>query len=209
MINYKAVVFDMDGVLIDATEWHFLALNEALSYFGIPISVEDHINEFNGLSTATKLKMLSVRTGLPEQLHGVINRVKQDRTLRYAAQNCYPSPQHQILLSRLKSKGMKIGICTNSIRKTSEFMLDLAKVSSYVDFLITNEDVNFPKPNPEGYLKICSSLNLLPSEVIVVEDGEYGIEAASKAGCRVLSVSNPGELNIELFLEKDLGIFDE
>ena len=66
----KAVIFDMDGVLIDAREWHYEALNRALRLFGMEISRTDHLTTFDGLPTRRKLEMLSSTNGLPVELHG-------------------------------------------------------------------------------------------------------------------------------------------
>ena len=74
----KAVLFDMDGVLIDATEWHYEALNEALQIFGHSINRDEHVARFNGMTTKKKLEILSVERGLPVGLHSVISDIKQD-----------------------------------------------------------------------------------------------------------------------------------
>ena len=66
----KAVVFDMDGVLIDAREWHYVALNRALALFGMEISRADHLTTFDGLPTRRKLEILSTTENLPRELHG-------------------------------------------------------------------------------------------------------------------------------------------
>ena len=87
-MKIDAVLFDMDGVLIDARDWHYQALNMALEPFGYSISPEDHETRFNGLSTKSKLKILSDEFGLPKDLDDVISAIKQDRTLRIAAQKC-------------------------------------------------------------------------------------------------------------------------
>lgn len=199
-MNIKAVIFDMDGVLIDAREWHYLALNQALAPFALEISESDHKNRFNGLSTAQKLRILSKETGLPEEMHQIISEVKQDRTLRLAATYCFPNVQHQILLSRLKSMGLRLGLYTNSIRQTTEYMLRHAQIEKYLDSIVTNQDVENPKPAPDGYLISAKNLGVLPSHVLVVEDGEYGIQAARAAGCHVLEVDGPGDVSIELLM---------
>jgi beta-phosphoglucomutase len=200
MSNYKAVIFDMDGVLIDAREWHYEALNLALSPFGFEISLMDHTDRFNGMSTKDKLKILTSEFGLPTKLHEVISDVKQDRTLRIAAAKCFPIVQHQILLSRLKLNGIKVGLVTNSIKLTTEFMIQYAGLEKYIDVLITNEDVKRNKPDPEGYELACKLLNVSTHESLVIEDGEYGIQAATSAGCKVLKVDNPQQVSLELLL---------
>ena len=73
----KAVIFDMDGVLIEAKEWHYEALNRALQLFGYEISRLDHLTTYDGLPTKKKLEMLSIENDLPRNLHSFINEMKQ------------------------------------------------------------------------------------------------------------------------------------
>ena len=195
----KAVLFDMDGVLIDATEWHYEALNEALEIFGFSIARDEHLARFNGMTTKKKLEILSNEYGLPFGLHGLISDIKQDRTLRIAAKKCFPTAAHLILLSTLKNSGVKIGVVTNSIRMTTEFMLKYAGISDFLDVLVTNEDVAQPKPAPDGYLLGMKLLGSLPAETVVVEDGMHGIAAANAAGARVIEVADPSEVSLEIF----------
>ena len=145
----QTVLFDMDGVLIDATEWHYEALNESLEIFGFSIPRDEHLNRFNGMTTRSKLEILSQENNLPRGLHNIISEIKQDRTLRIAARKCFPNASHLILLSSLKEKNIKVGVVTNSIRLTSEFMLEYAGLTKFLDVLITNEDVPNPKPAPD------------------------------------------------------------
>jgi len=199
--NKRAVLFDMDGVLIDAREWHYDSLNEALEIFGFSISREDHVERFNGMTTRSKLEVLSKEYGLPDNLHSLISDVIQDRTLRIAAAYCFPDAQHLILISRLREIGISVGVVTNSIRRTSEFMLNYAGILDYLDVLITNEDVSLGKPSPEGYILAMEKLHTLPEHTWVVEDGEYGIQAAELAGANVIRVSSPADVNLQI-LEK-------
>jgi beta-phosphoglucomutase-like phosphatase (HAD superfamily) len=206
MNDVKAVLFDMDGVLIDAREWHYEALNEALEIFGLTISHEDHLSRFNGLSTSTKLKMLSEEENLPYDLHEMIGAVKQDRTLRIAAKNCFPNVSHQILISRLRNLDVRVGLVTNSIRQTTEFMLEYAGILKFLDVVITNEDVKEGKPSPEGYLKAMELLGVRPEETLIVEDGDYGIAAARAAGSKVLIVDGPADVGLELLIPEIKGL---
>jgi beta-phosphoglucomutase len=197
----RAVVFDMDGVLVDARDWHFEALNQALEVFGLGIPYEVHLSEYNGLSTRQKLAKLTESQSLPIELHSVISRTKQNRTLRIAAQKCFPITQHLILLELLKAKGFKVAVYTNSIRETAEAMLNYAGLLEKIDVLLTNQDVTNPKPDPEGYLLACQRLNVQPSETFVIEDGEFGILAAELAGCRVIRVNQPSDVSISKLAE--------
>jgi beta-phosphoglucomutase-like phosphatase (HAD superfamily) len=196
--EFKGVLFDMDGVLVDARDWHFLALNEALEPFGFQISREDHLGRFDGLSTRSKLKILSEEFGFPSSLHSLVDAIKQDRTLRIASQFCYPNVQHQILLSRIYQKKIPIGVVTNSIKKSAHTLLGYAQLVEFLEVIVTNQDVKKQKPDPECYLLACEKLRILPSEALVVEDGDYGVSAAEAAGCHVVRVNSPSDVSLEL-----------
>ena len=86
----KAIVFDMDGVLIEAKDWHYEALNRALRLFGYEISRYDHLITYDGLPTAKKLEMLSIEKGLPQGLHKFINEMKQRYTIEIVNAKCKP-----------------------------------------------------------------------------------------------------------------------
>jgi HAD superfamily hydrolase (TIGR01509 family) len=194
--RYLAVVFDMDGVLVDAQEWHYESLNEALMIFGEEISRDEHETRFDGLPTKVKLRMLEDDGRIPQGLAGQIEAVKQERTLRAAARLCFPNLEHLIMLAELKRSGYKVGVATNSIRGSASAMLNFAGVLESLDVLVTNEDVERAKPDPAIYLKACESLGISPSQVLVFEDNQYGIEAAKAAGCDVVRVENPRQLNL-------------
>ena len=121
--NIEAVIFDMDGVLIDAKQWHYEALNSALELFGYTISLEEHLTRFDGLPTKSKLSTLTDEQGLPQELHSLINEIKQERTLRIAAQYCFPKPNLLTVLTYLKNEKYCLGLATNSIRMTTEAMI--------------------------------------------------------------------------------------
>lgn len=196
-MTIDTVIFDMDGVLIDAREWHFQALNDALELFGFSIDRQSHETRFDGLPTRVKLEILSEELGLPRSLHPVINTVKQERTLRIAAANCYPRPQHLILIAALKRGGVKVGVATNSIRQTTESMLDYAGLLPLLDVIVTNQDVTKAKPDPEIYLLAMERLEASPSRTLVVEDNPNGVAAARSAGCQVEVVANPEDVHLE------------
>ncbi len=194
----EAVIFDMDGVLIDAREWHFQALNAALELFGAKIAAEEHMKRFDGLPTREKLATLTAEGRLPSHVHRIVNSVKQDRTLRIAAGSCTPRIDHLILMAWLKQHNYLIGVATNSIRQTSETMLRFAGLRDSLQVLVTNEDVKQAKPSSEIYLKTASMLGVDPSRVVVVEDHDVGVRAARAAGCRVVQVAGVHEVTVSL-----------
>ena len=197
MSKIKAVIFDMDGVLIDAKEWHYEALNKALDLFGMEISRYDHLVTYDGLPTRKKLEMISMERGLPLGLHEFINRIKQQYTMEYIFTKCKPLFLHGFALSKLKDAGYKMGVCSNSIRKTVEMMLEKADILDYFDVVMSNEDVSKPKPDPEMYVTAINKLELTPDECVVVEDNEHGIRAALDSKAHLMKVEAVHDVNYQ------------
>lgn len=200
-----AVVFDLDGVLVDATEWHYEALNRALGLFGFSISRYEHLSAYNGLPTRTKLQMLTVEKGLPVALHGLVNRLKQVYTREEILKHCWPSFDKEYMLSRLVREGYRLAVCTNAIRDSVELMLRRANLDIYFQFIISNEEVNNPKPDPEIYLTAFRRLGIEPSQAVIVEDAPHGVEAARRSGgfvCRVAGFHEVDYWRIRDFLQR-------
>lgn len=194
MSKIKAVIFDMDGVLIDAKEWHFEALNRALGLFGFTVERYDHLFTYDGLPTRKKLAMLTKEHGLPEALHDVISDLKQMYTMELVYAKCKPMFQHEYAFSRLKSDGYKLGVASNSIRNTVEVMMSRSGLNPYLDFMMSNEDVVHAKPDPEIYVKSMKRLGVSPKQTLIVEDNEHGIKAAEAAGAHVMRVASVHEV---------------
>lgn len=192
----QAVLFDMDGVLIEAKDWHYEALNRALEIFGMPISRVDHETTFDGLPTKRKLEILSVERGLPRQLHGFLNDLKQQYTVEMVHTLCKPQFAQERALSALKSDGYRLAVCSNSIRSTVELMMEKAALRPYLDLIVSNEDVAKPKPAPDMYLKAMEGFGLRPDQCLIVEDNENGIKAAMASGAHLLVVEDVRQTNI-------------
>lgn len=193
----KAVVFDMDGVLIDAKEWHYEALNRALSLFGFEISRAEHLENYDGLPTSVKLGLLSRDRGLPVALHGFINEMKQAFTTEMIHTTCKPLFVHQYALARLKTSGYKLAVASNSIKDSVDLMMSKARLDRYLDLQLSTSDVDHPKPHPEIYQVAMSRLGVNPDECLVVEDNENGVQAAKAAGAHVLVVSTVYDVSLE------------
>ncbi len=197
MNDIKAVLFDMDGVLIDAKDWHYEALNRALALFGLSISRYDHLHTFDGLPTKRKLEMLSEQYYLPKELHGLISDMKQKYTREITELSCHPMFHHEFALSKLHGEGYKIAVCSNSIRSTIEMMMEKSALKEYIDIIISNEDVKKAKPDPEMYLTAMSKLGMKAEECLVVEDNPKGIEAGRASGAFVMEVATVYDVNYE------------
>ena len=200
MAAIKAVLFDMDGVLVEAKEWHYEALNRALDLFGMAISRYDHETTFDGIPTSRKLEILSIERGLPRELHGFLNEMKQRYTTEMVHTLCKPRFAQERALSTLKAMGYRMSVCSNSIRSTVQLMMDKANLSQYLDLMVSNEDVSKPKPDPEMYCKAMAYFGLSPDECLVVEDNENGIKAAKASGAHLLVVQDVSQTSINNIL---------
>ena len=196
-MKIEAVVFDMDGVLIDAREWHYEALNRALGHFGYTISRFDHLVTYDGLPTRQKLEMLSRERGLPRDLHRFLNELKQVYTMEIVHARCKPTFQHEFALSRLHAAGYRLAVASNSIQRTVDVMMERADLAKYLAVFMSNERVQRGKPDPEIYVQTMAALGVSPEATLVVEDNEKGIKAATDAGAHVLPVQEPVDVTYD------------
>lgn len=200
----KAVIFDLDGVLIDATEWHYDALNDALCLFGFEITREEHMGFYNGLPTVEKLKVLSEKKDLPLGLHGVIKAMKRKYTDEKVAQLCRPSHEKQIMLTYLKRSGYRLACCSNAQKYSVLNMLRYSGIEDFFEHIIGNDEGFAPKPAPDIYLAAFERLGLSPKETVIVEDAPHGVAAAKASGGRVVEVKGFEDVNLSLFYKLKL-----
>lgn len=201
LIPYDLVIFDLDGVLVDACEWHRLALNQALKEVcNYEISLEDHYNEYNGIPTKKKLIKLIDKGIISSFSYSSIYILKQQLTIDIIEKNCKPREEKIKLLNWLRERDIKTACFTNSIRETAIMMLKNTGIYDLFDVVITNEDVVEPKPDPEGYYAVLDLLKAEPKKTLIIEDSPKGLAAAHASGCTVVKVSNPDEVDINLLV---------
>lgn len=190
----RLVLFDLDGVLIDAKKIHYDALNIALGP-EYAISEQDHMNWYDGRKTSEKLVLLSQRKGLPLEDHQEISKRKQQITIDLISK-LKPIPEIVELFRELESRGYMIGVCSNSIRRTVLTALAKTELMQYCSVVISNEDVKNSKPHPEMYWKAMSIMGVLPEETFIVEDSPPGLLAAQRSRANYIRVDNPYDVTI-------------
>jgi HAD superfamily hydrolase (TIGR01509 family) len=196
----KLIIFDLDGVLVEAKEIHYEALNEALGEKYM-ITWDEHLSRYDGLKTSQKLEMLTKDKGLPTELYEEIWMNKQKLTIE-KLRNLSQSEQLIECMNLLTNDGYKIAVCSNSIRKTVLTVLSKLGIIEYVDLIISNEDVKNSKPHPEMYWKAISKMFFLPEQTLIVEDSPYGLLAASRSKSHVLRVKSPTEVSYSNIIKK-------
>jgi beta-phosphoglucomutase-like phosphatase (HAD superfamily)/dTDP-glucose pyrophosphorylase len=196
MGNTKLAIFDLDGVLIDSKELHFVALNKALSSISPEhvINPSDHATIFDGLSTKRKLMILHEKRNLPVEKFEQISSLKQSLTMGMLGQ----IGQDLTLKSYLQflcDRNIILVVASNSIKNTVEMILTKLGVRDFFSLVLSNEDVDSVKPHPEIYWKAMAFFKVLPENTVIFEDSFIGRTAAQRSGARLIPIDNRSDLS--------------
>ena len=196
----KLVIFDLDGVLIDSKQIHYEALNRALGN-EYAISIEEHLANYDGLPTRSKLNMLSERKGLPTDRHASIARTKQKATVDILKETVEPRDDFTDMCRELKDRGYILACASNAVRDTVKMSLLKLNLIEYFDFWYSNEDVEKPKPHFEMYFKCMLKANCKPSETLIIEDSHIGRQAVLDSGANLLAVEDTKDIYLSKVLD--------
>lgn len=180
----KAVIFDMDGVIIDSEVVYIDFFKKVLEDFDVEISEED-LFSLAGLSQQKTDEFLESKLHRkPEEVYSLMKKYIEGDKINYSSivmDGFYP------LLKELKRKNFKIALASSSPKKTINIVLDELDIKDEFDAIISGEDFKESKPNPEIYIKTCEILGVRPKDAIAIEDSDYGIESAKNAGLTVIA----------------------
>lgn len=179
----RAVLFDLDGVLVNAPAWHKEALDKSLIFHGLaPIGMKDHKEIFNGLSTNKKLEILNQRGIVPRNQFKSINDKKQELTVDIIKNRCKPIKRIRELVFWLYNNGFKPGVVTNCSKRTAQLMLRLSGLTGCWYTTITNDDVDgLIKPDPFPYKLGVKETCGFPELALAIDDSHHGVESAKAA----------------------------
>lgn len=191
--KFDAVIFDMDGVIVDSMPYHFLAWYEALIPYGVRVGVLDVYSK-EGEKWDKSLKDFLQKAGI-KPTKKVLKKIFARRVRIFKQcfkRNIFKGAYER--LSDLEKKGYRLGLVTGTPAKEVERILP-KKIYNLFEVIVAGDHVKKGKPHPEPYLKAAKMLDLKPSECVVVENANYGIRSAKKAGmfCIVLTTSLPPE----------------
>lgn len=191
----KGAIFDLDGVLVDTAKYHYLAWKELAEELGFEFKESDN-ERLKGVSRMRSLEIL-LEVGGIEATENEKLRMAQEKNERYVKM-LEKLDKGELLegaeeyLIKLKNDGVKISL--GSASKNAPMILEKLGISGYFDAIVDGNSVSAAKPDPEVFLKGAEVLGLSPSECIVFEDSQAGIEAARNAGCGVVAVDVNGVL---------------
>ncbi len=192
MDKLKALIFDLDGVIVTTEHNHFIAWKRTAESLGIPFE-EEHNELLKGVSRVDSLKKileLGSKTISTEEFNALL--ISKNEFYVDSIQDLNQSdllPGVLSLLEEARSKGIKLGIGSSS--KNANFILKLLKIDHFFDVVIDGNGVEHPKPHPEVFLNGAKALSLAPAECIVFEDAASGITAAKAGGFIAIAVGNP------------------
>lgn len=206
----ELVIFDLDGVLLDAKDMHYESLNNALvECYGSDkyiISYDDHLTKFDGLPTKKKLQILTKERGLPESDYNKIYNCKQKATITYLKTEVLRNDRLITIFKELRKYDKKICVASNSIRETTRVALIQLGLMEYVDYYYSNEDVTRAKPSAEMYLRAMIDCKVDPIETLIVEDSHIGRQAVYNSGANLCGVKNVDDVTIDKIWNKIDGV---
>lgn len=201
MLKYKLYLFDLDGVLVNTNDLQYITIKQAIKdIVNYDISTNKEIDNIfkSTITSLDKLKYLNKKKIInSESIQKIYEKKKEIANEYFYKLDIDKTKQN--LFKFLKENNCKIGVVTNSNKKSAEIMLNQIGIRNYIDVLITNNEVNNPKPSPEPYLKAISSIkNTNIEDCIIFEDSEIGIESAINTGCYYYKVNDIDDVNIDL-----------
>lgn len=191
-MKIKGLIFDLDGVLVTTEHNHFVAWKNTAEMLGIPFNEEDN-EQLKGISRVDSLKKileLGQKT-ISEEVFNELLTKKNEFYLNSIADINQSNllPGVLTLLEKANLHGLKCAVGSSS--KNARFILSKLQIDTYFSVIVDGNDVSFPKPNPEVFIKGAKQMGLDPSECIVFEDAKSGVQAAKEGGFKAIGVGNP------------------
>jgi beta-phosphoglucomutase len=186
-MSLYAVIFDMDGVIIDSNPYHKISLRQFCEKYGFHLSDQELINKIYGRTNKEWIANLFGSLSAEELSHYGEEKESMFREVykkEVRALNGLPE-----FLERLKKKDIPIAIGTSAPRSNVDFVLSNTGLGDYFKIILDESDVMHGKPNPEIYLKVADKLGYEPGHCIVFEDSLSGVESAKRAGAKVVGVA--------------------
>ena len=193
----KAVIFDMDGVIIDSEPIHFEVDMQTMREFGVNIS-KDELNKYVGTTNEYMLNDLinkykiqkSIKEILEYKMELTIRRIKETKINAISG-----IPE---LLISLKHKNIKTAIGSSSPKELIITVIEKFQLGKYFDCIVSGDEVKEGKPKPDIYLEVSKRIGVNPEECIVIEDSRNGVLAAKNAGMKCFGFRNVNSGNQDL-----------
>ncbi|MFC3787484.1 HAD family hydrolase [Paenibacillus sp. GCM10012307] len=194
----KAIIFDMDGVLIDSEPIYFEIERSSFTHFGADVSEEEH-HTFVGVTLESMWQQVLDKKPLGCTLEEALSYHKGNvMRIMSGFERLEPMPNVERWLSWLKSQGIPLAVASSSPKALIELIMDKTGLGAYFDAFVTGEEVAHGKPAPDIFLHAAGLLGVDPASCLIIEDSRNGVRAAKSAGMRCVGFQNPGSGNQDL-----------
>jgi len=189
----KAIIWDLDGVIVDSAPYHFSAWRELFGRLGKDYAAEDFKRNFGRRNDDI---LRSVLGNSPEEEIKVLAQQKEEIFRERIREKVKPLPGVLELLEDAHSGGFRMALVSSAPQENIELILSSLGIKEYFDCLISGQELQRGKPDPEGFLLAAEKLGVAPARCIVIEDALSGVEAAKRAGmkCIAVTTTHPKEL---------------
>jgi len=193
----KALIFDMDGVIIDSEPLQAeIAVHVLKKLGGNPQPREFY--EFIGVRNEEMWTILKERHNIKESVKEILEIHQDYKKKRFSEADVETVEGIPELIKEAKSRGLKIALATSSPKFLAEHILKKFDLYKYFNVLVTADDITHSKPDPEIYIKAAQFLGVKPEECIAIEDAHFGVKAAKAAGMKCIAYVNPNSGNQDL-----------
>ena len=194
----RAVLWDLDGTLVDSEEFHWLSWRDTMRGEGVELSYEQFLASFGQRNDRI------LGGWLPNAAADHARRVGEQKEAEYRrlveAHGLKPLPGAREWLVRLRDAGWKQSIASSAPGENVVVMLRVLGLDPYLDAIVSAEDVTIGKPDPQVFLKAAEKLGVPPSRCVVVEDAAAGVEGGRRGGMRTIGVTKNGTLKADVFV---------
>lgn len=188
MKAFKAILFDLDGVIIDSEPIHEAAFQLTLKQYGHSLTANDYKEHYAGRTDSAGLEQYFKFVNEEHDLSVIANE-KSKAYLELAASQLVPYEGMTNIIRELAAK-YPLGLVTGSLRLEAEIAMQACDIQRFFTVVVTAEDVLHGKPDPEGYLLGAHKLGVSPAECLVIEDAPSGLIAANAAGMQSIAITN-------------------
>ena len=192
----KIVIFDLDGVIVESEDAHIEAEKQTFLKYNVLISAEE-LHRYTGTTAKEMFTGLIAKYKLNTTFEE-INSQKEKILFRLLKQDAEPTRGVLPFMQELKRRGIRLAVGSSSPKRLVNYVLKKLNIVSLLDYIVTAEDVEHGKPNPEIFLKVARELGFKPSQCLVIEDARLGVEAAKRAGMKCIGYRNPHSGNQDL-----------
>jgi len=186
--SIKAVIWDMDGVIVDTAPYHFSAWQEAFQKRGVKFTEEDFRRNFGQRNDTIIRNILG--DGISQSELDTISEEKEEDFRKKVRQNIKPLPGAIELMKLLIEHGFKMALASSAPIENIKIQTEGLGISDWFQSIISGKDVTEGKPSPQSFLLSAQRLGADPKNCVVIEDAVAGVTAAKRAGMRCLAVTN-------------------